>query len=82
MQQYLFSNLLSRDNAFFVVADHISHVTKKLNMKCKQAFNNYFKRKNKFHECLLFHVLVDWSRFINGNRINRISDRERQVVLD
>ena len=24
--------------------------------------------------------ILDWSRFINGNRINRISDRERQVL--
>ena len=27
----------------------------------------------------LFISSIDWSRFINGNRINRISDRERQV---
>ena len=25
-------------------------------------------------------IILDWSRFINGNRINRISDRERQVL--
>ena len=24
--------------------------------------------------------MLDWSRFKNGNRINRISDRERQVL--
>ena len=32
-----------------------------------------------YYLILLFQLSVDWSRFINRNRINRISDRERQV---
>ena len=38
----------------------------------------YFKAdKQNLYKLVL---RVDWSRFINGNRINRISDSERQVL--